>query len=240
MGFFGGVKNVAKTAGRLYTLGVFDKKNVPGQAGYDPAREEAIKKRFADLQVKLDATGKPQMLTPETKAYEARSTTPEIESQLANQKASISRQYNAGAQSANDAVSRRFAAMGAGGSGSAVKASERIFQDAADKSVQAQNELESATRAQFGEQEANRAFQSNEAMKGRNAAREQFNSEVDFKDKVFRFDSTSKLAQLELGFIQSERDAQDQNFNKEMARYQQANQGGLLGGGGILGTGFSL
>lgn len=228
MGFLGGITGVVTDI-----LGG-GKKQPTGNKSYDTSKDDAIKKRFADLQGKLDAIQGPKTLGPSAPSYKARN--PNDIPGVAIAKQNVANQYAAQAGTQTDALSRRFAAMGAGNSGAFLKQQQLALQDAADKSVDAQGGID----YQAAKNEADKEFQSSESTKQQDLQRETYNAESDFKDKVFKFDSTSKLAQLEQGFIQSERDAQDQQFNKEMQQYQQQHSGGLLGAGGFLGTGLGI
>lgn len=246
-----GLESIAKKAGSFYTLGAFDGKDM-GSTAYDPAREAAIKARYAKMQGDVANGAGPKVLAAETNGYKAQESSAGLEkhntaltAQANAEKLRATQAINAQAQGANDAISRRFAAMGASGSGAAVKQTSQVFSDASDKSTDVGNQIQESLSVQIGdaqrahmENEANREFQSGEALKGRNAGREQYNAESEFKDKVFRFDASSKLSALEMQETQMDRDAQDQAFNKEMANYQKQHSGGLLGGGGILGTGM--
>lgn len=208
--------------------------------GYDPAREAAIKARIAGLQTNLDKLAPPKMLGAEGPAYQAK----KLEGPLPEYnaiRARVANQANAAGQTQSDALTRRFAAMGGAGNGAFIKNQQQVLQDAEAAKAEQLSQVDSQeaqARREMQMAEDDKQFQSEEALKGRSLAREQFNADADFKDKVFRFDSTSKLAQLEMGFVQADRDAQDQAFNKQMALYQQQHSGGLFGAGGTLGLGF--
>jgi len=112
---------------------------------------------------------------------------------------------------AQDAINRRFASIGALNSGSAIKAAQEADR-AANQDLQKQ-------LAGIGAQEAGQLqqqqFAREESVAQRNAAREQFNASQAFQDKVFKFDSGTKLAQLDLAF-------KDQDLKQYMADFQKA------------------
>lgn len=159
---------------------------------------------------------------------------------------------DATAQASSDALKRRFASMGNMNSGAAVK-SEQLARDQAnqqkEEAIAGVNAAESQDIAQKQEMQANRDFQSNEAKMGRDfqsteaqKARtfQKGESDMDraFQDKVFQFDSNSKLRQLDLADKQFALGKDESEFNKRVARRTLGQQGGLLGGGGFLGLGI--
>ena len=153
---------------------------------------------------------------------------------------------------ANDAITRRYAALNAVGSGSYQKALEQ--QQQAYQSQQVQNEqevgfAEAQARRALQEQENQRQFGSEESYKQREFAAsqgereatlgvDQFNADLAFRQNMAAFESNSKLRALDLAGYQAEMGARDSAFNKDLAQYTAKNQGGLLGAGGFLGTGL--
>lgn len=212
---------------------------LPGRAGYDPERQRLIGKRIDDLRDQLKGIPAAKPLGPEGATYQAKQYQPGPE--FAAERSRVSNQVNAASQTAQDALARRYAAMGGQNGGAFIKQQQQLLSDTADKRAEAMAQVdqkEQALKHEFDQQEAGKEFQSAEAGKARGLQRETYNSDLDFKDKVFRFDSNSKLAQMQLSFEQADRDAQDQEFNKEMALYQARHTGGLLGAGGFLGSGI--
>lgn len=212
---------------------------LPRSPAYDTSRQDAIAGRINKLRSDLSAIPAAKPLGAEGAAYTAKTFAPPTELNQARSRA-VS-QVNANTQQANDAISRRFAAMGGLGSGAYIKQTELQQQRGEDKKAEASSNIdaqEQAMRREFDAMEGQKEFQSGEAAKGRGLQREIYNSDLDFKDKVFRFDSNSKLAQMQLQFEQADRDSQDQEFNKQLSLYQAKNQGGLLGAGGFLGSGL--
>lgn len=233
MGFWGSAAKFGAFGVPGLILDRMGSKDELGPSGYNQAPFDAIKKRMAGLQQDLNQVGAPKMLGAEGPTYQARQNLPQFNA-IRNR---VSNQANAAGQTAQDALARRYAAMGAGNSGAFIKQQQQLLQDTEDRKQDALAQVDDQEK-QALESEYNKEFQSAEAAKGRDLQRQQYNSDIDFRDKVFRFDSKSKLAQLEMAFTQAERDAQDQQFNKEMERYQARHSGGLLGAGGILGTGI--
>lgn len=203
-----------------------------GRPAYDEARLKAIQDRIAGLQGKLDASGTPKPLQAEAPPTNA--ALPEYAQIRAGIQNRISNQASASLGTAQNALARRFAAMGAGNSGAFIKQQQLALQNSDDQRNDALNE--NLGQVDFQEAQARRGMQ--EAATGRNFQRESFNADADFKDRVFKFDSSSKLGQLELAAVQAERDAQDSAFSKELDLYQLKHTGGLLGSGGVLGTGI--
>jgi len=212
--------------------GLNGKYKAPAQPGYDEARIKAIQDRIAGQQAKLDAQPGIQNISAGPSGYKAKSVNP----YAAQYQQRVSNQVNAGTNTSNDALARRFAAMGAGNSGAFIKQQQQLLQNAEDKKLDANNEFDN----KFAQQEADLEFQSGEQAKQREFAAENANVENEFKDRVYKFDSSSKLAALELQAVQAERDAQDQGFNKQMSLDAAKKQGGLFGGGGFLGLGLGV
>lgn len=182
----------------------------------------------------------PTPVAMETQGYQAKQVTgPLPEFELARKRAMA--QVNQGRGQASDALARRLAAMGQSNSGTAIRQQNLIEEQAqsqlalANEGIQAQ---EAQAQRELQAQEDNKAFQSGEAIKGRNFQRDMYNRDNDFKAMLSKFDAYSKLAQLDLAYDDAERSRVNDQFNKELAEYQKRHSGGLLGGGGFLGTGI--
>lgn len=140
-----------------------------------------------------------------------------------------------------DSLRRRFAALGGLNSGAAIQAQGQVEEQGAQRKEAAGAQVdfqEAQERQRRNEAMEARDIATSEASRGRNFARETANADMDFKDRVFRFDSGSKLAQLDLMWEQFLEDRENTEFNKRLALEQQRNSGGLLGAGGFLGTGI--
>lgn len=139
------------------------------------------------------------------------------------------------------ALNRRFAAMGNLNSGAAIKASQQIRdqgQQALSGDLQNIEAQSAGDVLQRKEAEQGRNFQAQQAAVGRNFQRELQNKNQEFQNQVFQFDSNSKLAALDNELTRTGLEADAQEFNKRMQRYQAGHSGGLFGGGGFLGTGI--
>lgn len=230
----------------------------PTRTGYDPERQKVVDERIKKLSGELDAIPGAQPITgapiaEEAGGYKAKAITGPLPEYSAIRQR-VANQANAAKDTANDALTRRYAAMGGMGSGAFVKQQQQLLSDAEDKKAEqlmGVDTQEAAERRALQSAEDNKEFQSAEALKSRALQRDVFNADQSFKigsfnadqsfrDKVFRFDSKSKLAQLQLAAEQADRDSQDSEFSKELALYQQKHTGGLLGAGGFLGTGLGI
>ena len=141
---------------------------------------------------------------------------------------------NAEKSGAMEALARKYAAMGNLNSGSYIKQSrltDQGYNQAASKMLADIGAQEAQQRRALQQAEGNKEFQSREAY---NAAKRQEGQNV--------FENATKLRALDLALFKANQEAQDSAFNAEMANYQarysEKNTGGLLGGGGFLGTGL--
>lgn len=144
-------------------------------------------------------------------------------------------------QEQQEALRRRFAAMGGLNTGAAIKAQQNSTNSAMQRRQDALNNIgfqEAQQRRAMQERENTQEFQSGEAYKAREADTERFNADLAFKNNVSQFDAQSKLRQLDLQHWQIQMDAANTQFNKELAMYSAKNSGGLFGAGGFLGTGI--
>lgn len=158
---------------------------------------------------RLDTMQGPQMLQKESAPQ---GPLPQFEALRQN----LRDEAQSAGQQQSDALKRRFAAMGALNSGAAIKAEQQ-----GNEAIQKQLNKELSN---IGFQEAQQQFQKEEAIAGRNAQRDIYNADADFKDKVFRLESGSKLAQLDLAFDQqdlarqvAENDRIINQFNSELS-----------------------
>jgi hypothetical protein len=162
-------------------------------------------------------------------------------------------------QNADDAIKRRFTAMGAVNSGAAVKAGQQAQasisrnRDEAIATVDAaeaqRNDRiderdfaagEAEKQRSFASKEGlmGREFQSGEAEKGRGFQREQSGIDRAFQEKVFSFDSSSKLRQMDLADKDFALKKDESEWNKRLEEYKIGNSGGFFGGGGFMGLGI--
>lgn len=92
---------------------------------------------------------------------------------LQNKRDEVQRQANQGLQQNNDAIARRFAALGASGSGAQIAAGLKAQDQAAAQQRQGMADVD-AQELQMQEGDINRAFQSGEAQKQRDFQGGQF------------------------------------------------------------------
>lgn len=152
-----------------------------------------------------------------------------------------SMQLNAQNQSNQDAMSRRFAAMGGQNSGAYVKAAQIGDQQANETRANAMNQIgmqESQARRALQQGEATKEFQSGESTKQFNANQATQYKQLSNQFNQSLFENNSKIAQLDMAQKQAVADSQATNFNADMANWQAQRSGGLLGAGGFLGTGL--
>lgn len=154
------------------------------------------------------------------------------------------RKTNSDMQSSDDAIKRRFAAQGGLNSGAYLKTANinanKIREDA-DTASQNIGFQEATAQRGIDEAQKGRDFQAGESQKGRDFQKEISDKDFAFKDKVFSFDSSSKLRELDLADKQFSLDKDTTEFNKRLALMEAdnaANPPGLFGQGGILGSGI--
>lgn len=137
-------------------------------------------------------------------------------------------QQDAGnAQSQNlDAMTRRFAAMGNLNSGAYVQAQQNAGREA---SQQAQDQT---TAINMGEQQAAIPYAQMKQQE------DQFGRQLGQQKEQFEKELPMKQRQLDLEASQQGLDSAANATNAELAKYQEKHSGGLLGGGGFLGTGL--
>jgi hypothetical protein len=146
---------------------------------------------------------------------------------IQRQKAVVTQRANQTAQQGRDAMTRRFAALGGLNSGAAIKALER-----ADNTA---NEQREAGLAEIDAREGQNQFAAEEADKVRAFQGNQAAIDRAMQQKAFDFQTG---AQFNLQKDQLRLAQEESAFNRRMARHQMENSGGLLGGGGFLGTGI--
>lgn len=236
MGFLDSVIGGAATAlsplgaGVGALVGMGGGSSIPNASRIPKLSDIPTNQTVLDLQKQLKDTPAP---TP-IQGYSAKDMSgPLPEYDLARQRAN--EQSNSEGQTASEALSRRFASLGGGAnSGAFIKQQEIQNQDTQNRrsaALQDINASETKARRDLQQVESQKEFQSGENAKNVNAQQA-------FQDKVFRFDSASKLGQLDLGYKSAELNAASEAYNAELNSYTAKHSGGLLGAGGILGTGI--
>lgn len=171
--------------------------------------------------------------------------------------------FNQQQSAQQDATARRFAAMGNLNSGAYAKASQSgdlALNQEREKSLNQIGFNEAQQRRNLQQQEQNKVFQSGEANQGRRFQFGQTQSQRNFEGEQtatqrrlqaqefntgqqndfnkFKEQAGAQVAQMDAQQRQfQEQLAQDQ-YQGELNRYTQQHSGGLLGSGGILGTGL--
>src|SRR3990167_3258706 len=115
-----------------------------------------------------------------------------------------------------EAAQRKLASQGLGSSGQAIKIERQIRDESQRQGSAAQREIdlgEAQEAARLGEVQRERQFQSAEAEKGRGFQREMTEKQMGFQEKVFAFDSQTKLKQLEFAEREFKTERQDQERN---------------------------
>ena len=143
---------------------------------------------------------------------------------------------NAAEQEQQDALQRRFTAMGAANTGAAISAQQKQGEASAAQRRQVENDI-TGQQMQLNEGDVNRQFQTEEAQKGREfSGREaqlgrEFSkgmSEQDlaFKKQLYDTEQQNKLKQMDLAERQFALDKDAQAFNQRMAEIAASDQGG--------------
>lgn len=169
------------------------------------------------------------------------------------------------AQKAQDALKRRFSALGASNSGAAIKAEQNVGQEALKQreaaignidvaeagEMQRQKEVQEGrdfqiTEAQkqrdfaSGEAKVGREFEAGQADLGRRFQRELFDKESVFKNKVFDFESGMKAKEFDLALREFDRDSQITAFNQALAMSEAPDRGAFYESLHQLGLGRML
>lgn len=113
----------------------------------------------------------------------------------------------------SDAIKRRFARLGALGSGAFIKAQQRAEETSQAQVGEQLAGIDAAKTRSLAELE----FKAGEARAGREQQRNLAQADLEFKSKVFKFDAKSKLRQLDVTIRQQLLDTIDQEFNRRIA-----------------------
>lgn len=162
------------------------------------------------------------------------------------QKNQVKQRATAEGQAGNDAMLRRFTAMGGGANSGAFIKQSQIQNEALNKQqedavagIDANQAHEKETQ-DFAQNQADqqRRFQSGEADKERAHQSGQFDQSLGFQKEQATVQNANKKRELDLQASQQELDKATTAFNVDMAKWQQKNSGGFFGSGGFLGLGF--
>lgn len=154
---------------------------------------------------------------------------------IARQRADAFRAQNQQQDEAQDMIRRRFASMGAGGSGAEIAALAKLNEQGLAGQRDINDRIGAGVLDNLRSQEQNAELQ--QALAGRDEL---------FKRELAGTDQANKLAQLDMAMKQFEIDKDTTAFNRRMAEIEYgANtnatrraRAGLLGQGGFLGTGL--
>lgn len=153
-------------------------------------------------------------------AYAAKDMSKTALPQYDAMRARLNQQFSQGQQQAQDSIDRQFAAMGGGpGNGAQLKQTENLAAETnkqKDLAMQQINAEEAQARTGLQQQEAEKEFQSQEALKGRGAQAAQFGIQ-----------QQGSLAQLDAIWKQAQAEAANNEFNKELESYKNQSHGFL-------------
>lgn len=124
----------------------------------------------------------------------------------------VGQEADVATQEASDALTRRFAALGAQGSGAAIGAQLKAKEMGAKQ--------KQAGMEQVGAEELQSNIQEAEAEKGRQFQREMAGQDLDLKKEMFGFEKQTKLGELDLAKRQFDLDTATTDFNKRLALAQ--------------------
>lgn len=125
----------------------------------------------------------------------------------------VLQQSRSAGQQAQDAIKRRFARIGALGSGAFIKASQKAQSDIQGQTGEQLANIDAQKNRALAELE----FKAAESAAGREQQRNLAQADIDFRNKVFKFDAKSKLRQLDVAIRQQLLDSIDQEFNRRQA-----------------------
>lgn len=119
-------------------------------------------------------------------------------------------------QQGEDALQRRFASMGASGSGAQIAAMQKNRDAAADSQRKGLQDVNSQ-ELQVGEGDAAKAFQSDEANTARQFQGSMADKDIAFKRELAATDQGNKLKEMDMAQQQFDLDKDTTGFNQRMA-----------------------
>lgn len=131
----------------------------------------------------------------------------------ASMKEQMGQQANAAHDQANQDLTRKFAAMGSAGSGAHIKLQQQADQQGEEQRQRSMNELNIAEETETAQRDDARQMAQAQMDQQLNIAQ----ADTNFKQKVFNFESGSKLHELDMAERQQQIDANSTEFNKRMA-----------------------
>lgn len=118
-----------------------------------------------------------------------------------NLRTRTSQDANAAVGGATDALKRRFASLGASGSGSAIKLEQQAMEAGQQQKADAIQQINDAEQAEVSNRDLAQA-------------------DMNFKQKVFNFEKGSKMHELDMAERQMQIDSTSTEFNKRLAAFQ--------------------
>lgn len=186
-------------------------------------------------------------------AYQAQDESNVDLPQFDSERNQVNSQYSQNQSEAQDALNRQFAAAGGGpGNGAQAKSTEALAyntEQQKSQDLQSINSQEAATRTQLQQTQQQEAFQSGEQAQGEQfSANEtanqeemqagEYNQQMEQAQNQFGFQANSTIAGLNDSWDEAQAQSNNNAFNMTMSQWQATHSGGLLGGGGFLGTGI--
>lgn len=154
-------------------------------------------------------------------AYQVDPALQQQRTQFLNSKTAEANQAaNNAIQTGDDALQRRFTSMGAANSGAAIAAQQKN-QDAGEQLRRQGIQDVNNQQLQFGQQDADKAFQSNEAEIGRQFQGGLAANDMAFKQGLANTDQSNKLKELDLAQQQFSLDKDTTAFNEKIAQIEQ-------------------
>jgi hypothetical protein len=193
------------------------------------------------MQAKVNQTftQAPPQASPRLQMEQAQGQNPYMQQHFNNQRQLVGQRFADSNRQATDAMQRRFASMGLQNSGASVAAIQQGQQ-------QADRGREEAMMNLGGQEaQANQAY--NDAITARNFQREGTNYQSQLADQAANNPISRLMQQLQaqgavndmdMAYKKFGQEESDNWFNRYIAKKTLESQGGLLGGGGFLGTGL--
>lgn len=188
-------------------------------------------------------------------AYKAKDMSQAAMPQYDAIRARLNTQYNQTQQQSQEAIDRQFAAMGGGPGGAQIKQTENLASSIAKQKGDDLNSIsaqEAQARQDLQNQENQKEFQSGETQKGYGFAADQSAKQQELQammfdkqmqqgqdqfEKQFNFGANSTIAGLNTAWDQAQAESRNNEFNKQIALHTAKHSGGMLGGGGFMGSG---
>lgn len=233
------LSNLGSSSGGIDWASLINSQNATAAQG-----QAQNQSNITSLQNRLAGISAPTTVSPQSvtaSAVNAPTSLPQYDLARASQ----SQSNAADTSTANDALSRKFAALGGGPTGAAIKAQTNQstqLENSNDQAMAGINEQEAGQLSQMQQQDslvnAQNEQQAGEFNASNSQQAQQFNTQMGQTYQQFGFSANSQIAQLDSSMNQQAQDAATTAFNENLQQYQAEHSGGLLGAGGLLGTGI--